>query len=650
MPLTYIAEPILSIDGQAAPQNLIENIQQIIVEESLHLPSTFTLVIYNPYQGGSEEDEFFQFADSFKIGNSVKIGFTSSTTESQEFETQEKGDLIEGEITAIETYFNADSQAPIVIRGYDVSHRLHRGQYNRSFQNMTDTDIVNKIIGEVGISSGSVENTSGPYGYGDINGSNGYTLQYNQTNMDFLRKLAHRNGFECFVQDGKFNFRKPSVKETLELTWLQTLNSFSVRVSSAHQVSSVEARGWDYSKKAGISETISNDKGVLTQNEYGKGKKTSQSFKGQPPTPKMVVVDRPVANTSQAKAIAQTLFDELSGEFVQADARANGNPKLRPGRAIKLKGIGPHSGEYYITETRHIYQNRVYTTEFSVRGLRGGGIFSLLNTSSQDHHSPAGLMVGIVTDNKDPKGWGRVRVKLPAVSDEHTSYWARVVSIGAGSNRGLDCLPEIDDEVLIGFENGDPDRPYVIGNVWNGKDSPPAAIADTVVDGKVRLRTFKTRTGHTLQFVEEDKGSSNKGIYVDTVYGHHLYCNDTEQFIEAKTKNGHQVRCDDKGKKILVKTQNGHEISLNDQGQSITLKSTGKITIEAPQNIEIKVGTSTIQLSTTSINIKQGGNKIELGPSGITVDSPTMTNVSGTTTSVKGKTAITVSAPTVSLG
>ena len=650
MPAKYTAEPLIEIEGQKASEGLIEDILEISVEESLHKPGTFTIVISNNYFPGRSQDQSWRHASLFEIGKSIKIGFGSSTTQAQEFAQEEEGYILEGEITGIECNFTSESQAPMIIRGYDVSHRLTRGRYNRSFQNMTDTDIVNKIAGEVGIQRGTVDNTGGPYGYGDIGGSSGYIFQQNQTNLEFLRERANRHGFELFVKDAKLNFRKPKVEASLELQWLKEIHSFEVRVNSDEQVSEVEVRGWDYSKKQPIIETASNGK-AFTKNQHGEGIKTSTIFKGKPPTPKMVVVDQPVSNASEAKKIAQALSDELAGEFIKADAKAEGNPKIRAGKTVKVKDMGKYDGEYYVTTCRHLFKERVYTTEFSVGGSRGeNGVASVMSSSSTATKTAQTLLVGIVTDNKDPNCWGRVRVKFPTLTEEHTSYWARVVAIGAGANRGFDCLPEINDEVLVAFEHGDMHRPYVIGGVWNGKDAPSEKVDNSVVGGKVRLRTFKTRTGHKLQFVEEDKGSSKKGVYVDTVAGHHVYMNDTEKFAEVKTNGGHQVRLDDQNKKILIETTSGNKCEMSDNGNKISVESKGTIEITAPQQITIKVGGSSIEITPASISIKSAVHKVELGSAGITIDTPAQAQISGTQTSVQGKAMVSVSAPMVSLG
>jgi uncharacterized protein involved in type VI secretion and phage assembly len=393
--------------------------------------------------------------------------------------------------------------------------------------------------------------------------------------MEFLRERAARIGFEFFITEDKLNFCKPQTQKPLELKWLVNISHFSTRITSAEQVSAVEVRSWDYTQKKLITSTASSEK-VITKTGNNRGSSVSTEYNLNNKPPKMTVVDQPVSSAKQAEAMAQALCDELGGEYVYADAKAEGNPQIRPGKLIKLKEIGDRfSGEYYVTETRHFYNQRVYSTEFSVRGLRSG---SLLTTISPQIHLQPGqtFLVGIVTDNKDPKGWGRVKVKFPTLTEEHASHWARVVALGAANNRGFDCLPEVNDEVLVGFEHGDIHRPYIIGGVWNGKDAPPEKVEDSIQGGKVRLRTIKTRTGHTLQFVEEDKGGSKTGVRLQTNKGHKIYLNDSEACID-------------------IETQGGHKIKMDDQGKAISLDSTGNLSIKAKGNIEIKAnGTITV--------------------------------------------------------
>jgi len=111
-----------------------------------------------------------------------------------------------------------------------------------------------------------------------------------------------------------------------------------------------------------------------------------------------------------------------------------------------------------------------------------------------------GVVVGVVTNNQDPDGMGRIKVKFPWLSDADESFWARVAVPMAGKDRGFYFLPEVDDEVLIAFEHGDPRFPYVLGALWNGKDAPPAKNDD----GKNNVRVIKSRSGHVIRLTDED--------------------------------------------------------------------------------------------------------------------------------------------------
>ena len=560
------ADVVIAING-VINKDLLGDILRVSVEESLHFPSICLVTINNNYYSGRKQDKPWEHDSLLKIGDTIDVILGSSTTEG--FDEQKENKLFSGEITSIESHFY-ESQAPITIRAYDVSHRLHRGRYNRSFQNMTDSGIVRKIAAEMGIVMGDIANSGAPHEY---------LFQENQTNMEFLRERAFRIGFELYVKDNKLNFCRPKSLGKLNLIWLEDIGSFHVRVNSAEQVNSVEVRGWDYQTKKAIIAEARNEK-VLTKNKNGSCKKVSSKFKS---TPKVTVVDRPIFSNKEAGRIAQGLYDRLAGEYVCADATGQGNPEIQVGKVITLSDLGKYDGQYYVTETRHLCDKRVYTTSFTIRGLKSGNLLELLSPSRNLKPAQT-LLVGIVTNNNDPKKWGRVKVKLPTLTEAHESNWARVVGVGAGKNRGFDCLPEVNDEVLVGFEHGDIHRPYIIGGVWNGVDSPPELVTNnSVVRNKVRLRTIKTRTGHTFQFVEEDKAKSKAGVYL-------------------KTAGGHQVNLNDSEKKIEIKTKSGHKIIMDDKNSTINIESTGNLNIEAKKDIDINA----------KGNIKLKGRQIHL--------------------------------------
>jgi uncharacterized protein involved in type VI secretion and phage assembly len=112
-----------------------------------------------------------------------------------------------------------------------------------------------------------------------------------------------------------------------------------------------------------------------------------------------------------------------------------------------------------------------------------------------------GVCCGVVTNAKDPNGRGRVKVKLPWLAADNETTWARVTAPMAGANRGVCFVPAVGDEVLIAFEHGRPERPYVLGGLWNGLDAPPEPNSD----GKSDVHAIRTGAGHVIRFVDTDQ-------------------------------------------------------------------------------------------------------------------------------------------------
>jgi len=119
--------------------------------------------------------------------------------------------------------------------------------------------------------------------------------------------------------------------------------------------------------------------------------------------------------------------------------------------------------------------------------------------SSATEQRIAGMVIGLVADRDDPDKLGRIRLKFPWMDpSEPLSNWARIASPLAGNERGQQFMPELDDEALVAFEQGDLTRPYVIGFLWNGKDKPPRS--------KPEQRVLRSVSGHTLEF-DDTEGS-----------------------------------------------------------------------------------------------------------------------------------------------
>jgi uncharacterized protein involved in type VI secretion and phage assembly len=199
-----------------------------------------------------------------------------------------------------------------------------------------------------------------------------------------------------------------------------------------------------------------------------------------------------------------------------------------------------------------------------------------------DSSRVTGVVVGVVTNNQDPDGLGRVKVKFPWLSDADESSWARIAAPMAGKERGLYFLPEVDDEVLVIFEHGDLRFPFVLGALWNGKDKPPADNAD----GKNSVRLIKSRSGHLVRLNDEDG-------------------KEKIEIIDKSEKNS-----------IVFDTANN----------TITITSDKDITLAAPQG--------TIKLDAQKVEIKSSADaKIEAG-AGMDVKASGTLNVKGATVNI----------------
>jgi uncharacterized protein involved in type VI secretion and phage assembly len=200
-----------------------------------------------------------------------------------------------------------------------------------------------------------------------------------------------------------------------------------------------------------------------------------------------------------------------------------------------------------------------------------------------------GVAVGIVTNNKDPDGLGRVKVHFPWRENPDDSYWARISVLMAGKQRGSFFLPEVGDEVLVAFEREDIRHPYIIGALWNGIDTPP----ETNSDGKNNIRKIRSRSGHEIIFNDDSQSKKEK--------------------IEIHTNGGHRLVLDDSigSEKIIIEDKSGsNSIVIDSTQQSLTIESglslklkSQKIDIEAGAAMTIKsTGTLTIQGTLVKIN------------------------------------------------
>jgi uncharacterized protein involved in type VI secretion and phage assembly len=191
-----------------------------------------------------------------------------------------------------------------------------------------------------------------------------------------------------------------------------------------------------------------------------------------------------------------------------------------------------------------------------------------------------GLAIALVTQNKDPDQLCRVRVRFPWYDESHESFWARMAVPMAGKDRGLVMIPEVGDEVIVGFDRDDIRFPYVLGALWNGKDTPPVSNDD----GKNDKRLLKSRKGHKLLFDDGARGV----VTIEHVDGRRLTLDDDGVVLE-----------DGKGNQLKIESNSG-AITIQANGQ-LSIKA-ATISIEATGTLDLKAN-ATLSVRGSLVNI-----------------------------------------------
>lgn len=474
---------VITADGRPLPADLYGNLQLVRVEESVQLPDYFSIHFDDPHF------ELFD-KDTFTLGTRVEIAFRA------------EGDPVvvtSGEITAVSMEPGRGGRHELVLTGLDLTHRMARAPKSRSFQSVTDGDVASRIAGEYGLEP-DVDST------GEVHE---YLLQVAETDYAFLRRRAARIGFDFWIAEKTFHFKKGprATGAPPPLRWGANLKGFSVRFASGERCDEVQVRGWDpLAKRAILGRATEGELGTdapagdelnaAAQRAFGRTQRMAGYF--------------PVADQAQADALAQAFLLRASGTEVVLRGEAAGDPLLAAGAMAKVENVGTRlAGNYRITSVEHLYgAGRPYITKFVCGGKEPAGLADYLaggHTVTGASRSWGGLVVGIVTNNNDPEKLGRVKVTFPTLSAEDESTWARVATAGGGPKRGIQWLPEVDDEVLIGFEHDDQTRPVVLGGMWNRTDQTP--LPDAAKGGKINERGMVTRIDSRLLFTDEPTAS-----------------------------------------------------------------------------------------------------------------------------------------------
>ena len=369
-------------------------------------------------------------------------------------------------------------------------------------------------------------------------------------------------------------------------------------LTSAQQSSKVEVRGWDIATKKALTSTAP-AKTRSADLPTVKPEDLAKEFGD----PVHVSADVPYRTQAEVDEAAKSLADELAATFAEFEGVARGNPKLRARRGDQRvrarRAVRRQVHRHHLAAPVRA-DHRLHDLVHGQRPARPQPARPGVRRSACRAERRPGWSIAQVSDAQDPEKAGRVKLTFPWLSDDYVSDWARTVQLGAGKDRGWAVLPEVGDEVLVAFEQGDFGRPTVLGGLYNGVDTMPSGPVDLVDGGSgaINRRSMVSRNGHRIDLL--DQNGQKEGITLAT-----------------------------KDDKLLLK--------LDSVGTTITVHADGKVVVEGTQGITIDASSSNMDLKGGKISLKAtNGVDVDGGGGAVSVKTSGQLSLNGTTAKLEG--------------
>jgi uncharacterized protein involved in type VI secretion and phage assembly len=532
------------------------------------------------------------------------------------------GDIVfRGPIASREIRTDPAYGTRMVLRAYDQGYEMMAASKTRSFKDMTYGEIAKKIAGEyslAGLIGGDVT-TSGT--------RHPFVVQSNETDWDFLVRLAREQGWVCFVRVftqltiGKTQlfFGPPKVasgtvgKEAVFKLGDKRIKSIRASVTSVGVPKTVVVPGWDDSKgkeASGDDSLSSSDRVTAKLDSFVTSKKAG----------KITSLETFALTRAQADRAAKGEAARQAGGAIDVNLLVRGTPLVKLNRLIKLEECGDLSGIHTVSGVQHVFDPSAggFTTEILCTGLDDRNLGSL-TTQTKPGERFYGIYPAIVSDVNDPKKLGRVKLTLPWLSSNYVTDWARVMQLGAGNNVGLQMMPHPKDEVVVAFENGQLDSPFVLGSVF-GRTSGKISNDKLIENGQPVIAALTTKAGHQLIF---DDSANSSSITLQTTNGDS--CS-----IELDAKKG--ITITTKGDRdVIVKSASSVHVTT-EKDAKIKAKD---VTVDAAAGVKVN-GKSKVEVKAPNVNVT-ADSALKLKGTNVTVDATANLTLKATgSVSVKG--------------
>jgi len=498
-----------------------------------------------------------------------------------------------GLVTEVSLDHSVDGINTILIRAESPTVTLDGNRRNMYYSEKSASDIIGSLLQNYPITLGEVASTKGEFKF---------DAQYLETDYEYIQRLAAGSGLFAYYNGKEFKVTKAESGDAEELVWRETLGAFKVGLGTIPY--NFESKVYNYEEAKTFSQDTTGIKPEVAPSElvnksYESSKKIYEKA-GYSGAPKMVADRQSLENTLKTEK-----YRSLGG-MVKCYGQSN-VPRVAVGKCVKIKGMDKLDALYWVKGVTHIfddsgkYHNTFICTPIDAAYPEKQPVRKVedeLDTGTaavaerKTFHPPqfSGFHIAVVVDNNDPDALGRIKVKFPWTDDEIVK-WIRLAVPYAGADRGWVSLPEIDDEVLIGYEFGDPDHPIAVGSLYNGNAQPPSDTGGDQNDVKM----FMTRSGHQIYLSDKDGGEEIKLVTKDS-------------------------------KNSIVMDVSGPSISIESEGD-ISIKG-NNITIESQQAINLKAGSDLKAEASANSEIKAGAN--------LTSKATAMLNLEGATVTVKG--------------
>ena len=484
-----------------------------------------------------------------------------------------------GVVTNVQLHREGSDFGCIIVSGYSATYRMETAHSCFSWNDRTIGDVVKKLCEQA-----KVQLELNPA----FKETKDFICQYEESDFDFIRRLAHQYQEWMYFDGTKLIFGKPrKLADPIRLEYGTTLSSLDIGLQTLARSEQV------FSYHSGADREMQR---MTPDLAYGHDKLAGEAFRAS-----LGMFSKPARQHALPRISNETELVNYMGRkqaaetaethYITAESQV---PTLRVGSVVSLyssflERVGNISkeslGDFIIIEITHevsqgsYYKNRFKAIPATIKALPSPKVRMPL----------AETQMATVLSNADPEGKGRVRVRMNWQTDGMQTGWVRVMTPDGGSssdvksNRGFVFIPEVGDQVLLGFRHGDPARPYVMGSLFNGTTGGGG------LEGN-HMKSLTTRSGHTIKL---NDSLSSLGITIKDIKGNSIHIDSVGDDIIINAKRNITINA---GETFTVNCKNANILAE----ESINMNAEQDITSVSGESTSIQAGESLTEIAADS--------------------------------------------------